>query len=645
MNFKPTWLLGLLCLFMSISVNATHYLGNEIRYKYLGGNTYQVDVVYYTDCHHGDRNAISQDNPVEITVFSEQSGGSYRMLSNTTLRQSQAPVGLADILGQRCLNNDTDACVERTVYSGNFDLPANTTPYMIAGARCCLVADASNIDNPGNQGLTMMIQVPSSANAVNSSPVFFVPPPVRLNVNKVSMLNCSASDADGDSLVYRLAPIYAGGTSNDAKPQLYDLELLPLVFKGGASAMNPLYGAGMLNVSASTGIVTVMCREEGRYIFAIACDEYRKGTLLNTATRTFIYEFGQYYSTQARLEGNTDITTSLQDSILIAQCNGNYKVKFINKSVGATSYSWDFGDPSTTADVSALPEPEYTYPGPGKYPVTFIAHGAACADTLRAYVLITDDEVVPDFTVSGKLCTNSPIVVTDNSILIKGTVKKYLWAYEGLTKEGVSATFMPATAGSHPMIHTIVTEKGCVVSSSQNTDIYKVNLVASNDTLVVKGGQLTLSASGATQYEWSPEAYGTNTLSNRFAANTVLSCNESGVYSFTVKGTDNNNCYETETVKVTIAYIPYVFMPTAFTPNGDGRNDILKPTTAGAARAVFKVFNRKGRVVFETNDLQSGWNGTYKGEPLDAGVYFWMIKVNEGNGLDKVYKGDVTLIR
>jgi gliding motility-associated-like protein len=88
-------------------------------------------------------------------------------------------------------------------------------------------------------------------------------------------------------------------------------------------------------------------------------------------------------------------------------------------------------------------------------------------------------------------------------------------------------------------------------------------------------------------------------------------------------------------------------IPSAFTPNGDGMNDLFRVRGLKYQRIVeFKVYNRWGEVVYDyrTGDAQ-GWDGTYKGEPCDMGVYNYSVILAKAGEAEKIYKGNVTLIR
>ena len=88
-----------------------------------------------------------------------------------------------------------------------------------------------------------------------------------------------------------------------------------------------------------------------------------------------------------------------------------------------------------------------------------------------------------------------------------------------------------------------------------------------------------------------------------------------------------------------------LLVPTAFSPNGDGKNDVFKVSNLTFQRIMeFRVFNRWGQEIFNSN-TNAGWDGTWQGEPQDIGNYTYLIRVNSPDGSVETYKGDVTLVR
>lgn len=162
------------------------------------------------------------------------------------------------------------------------------------------------------------------------------------------------------------------------------------------------------------------------------------------------------------------------------------------------------------------------------------------------------------------------------------------------------------------------------------------------DTSVVIGQPLELRVSGATTYLWSPA----DGLSNPRLSNPLVTYNQPRE-NVTLRVTGyNNGCEATETIRVRVFAGPAVYVPTAFTPNGDGLNDVLKPTLAGMQRLVFfRLYNRYGQLIYETGQEGSGWNGTFNGQLQPATNYVWAVQAVDYKGETYVQKGTVMLIR
>lgn len=149
---------------------------------------------------------------------------------------------------------------------------------------------------------------------------------------------------------------------------------------------------------------------------------------------------------------------------------------------------------------------------------------------------------------------------------------------------------------------------------------------------------IQLAASGATSYQWIPGKW----LSDNYIADPVAYPREPVVY--TVTGRNEFGCFDT--ARVTIDIIEDFFIPSAFSPNGDGLNDIFKIENIGyQGTGAFRIYDRWGQLVFESLDATSGWDGTVKGQPAAAGTYYYIIILNDLYGNSTTYRNDLTLIR
>jgi gliding motility-associated-like protein len=118
-------------------------------------------------------------------------------------------------------------------------------------------------------------------------------------------------------------------------------------------------------------------------------------------------------------------------------------------------------------------------------------------------------------------------------------------------------------------------------------------------------------------------------------------------YPVTLVVENDLGCFDTAVNNIRVLKSCYIAVPNAFTPNGDGLNDFLYPLGAYKADNLeFKVYNRLGQLVFQSNDWTSKWDGTIKGQPQDAGIYVWTLKyILRDTGKHIFMKGSTVLIR
>ncbi|MEO8853880.1 MAG: gliding motility-associated C-terminal domain-containing protein, partial [Ginsengibacter sp.] len=161
------------------------------------------------------------------------------------------------------------------------------------------------------------------------------------------------------------------------------------------------------------------------------------------------------------------------------------------------------------------------------------------------------------------------------------------------------------------------------------------------DTSIVADQPLQLNGTGGDFYTWSPG----EGLNNENIANPVALLGNS--QEFILKVTSNAGCTAVDTIDVTVYKLkPDLYVPDAFTPNGDGRNDIFRPIPIGMKSLdYFKVYNRLGQLIYSTNTINEGWDGTFKGRPQDPGVFVWIAQGTDYLGKTISKKGSVTLLR
>ncbi len=641
------FVLSLLLSCLVLRAGASHYRGGEITCRALGNNEYEVTFRIYSDCHHGDQAAISQDVPIYFAVFN---AAGARILTDNETSGEFVKMPVNAVSG--CYNDTNEYCGKYVVAKKRITLPPSLDGYTIVNQRCCMGSDVDNIREPGVNGLTMYCRIPgvrqAGSGADDNSPQFNTPGPLRLCIRGSYAADFSATDPDGDSLAYRFISGLQGGTASDAKPIPNNIAFAPLAYAPGFSYTQPLGGSGSMSLNSATGVLSGNCSKAGEYLVAVACDEYRAGTLLGTTTREYVLEFADCgKSVTAQIQRDSAAIKAGIDTLSIVRCGGARIVRFQNTSVGAAGFYWDFGVAGTDDDTSSLRNPQFTYPAAGKYPLTLVAYGPNCADTLHGAVWLSDDELNPDFTITGGSCLLDTVVLRDNSTSTGGAITQYLWRAGSETASGTAIGLILQNGGIITISHSIFSEHGCVAAIDKQINVRTAPIYGGGDTIVPQDMPLILEASGGVSYNW--EALAPAVLINYVPGSATASPQTTVLgkdFIYIVTGRDAQGCGGRDTVHLTVSERSYVFVPTVFSPNGDGLNDLLRGYVSGGNITLFSIYNRRGNLVFSTTNPREGWDGRHKGQEAAADVYFWMMKVQSGySGHELVFGGDVTLVR
>jgi gliding motility-associated-like protein len=161
-----------------------------------------------------------------------------------------------------------------------------------------------------------------------------------------------------------------------------------------------------------------------------------------------------------------------------------------------------------------------------------------------------------------------------------------------------------------------------------------------SDTVIRFGTEVRLSGTGGLTYQWSPN-YNISSITSG-----TVDVKPWRTTQYILTGYNSKHCASSDTINViVIDDCGEMFVPTAFSPNGDGHNDTMFVRGICLEKLTFMIFNRWGEKVFETNDQRRGWDGTYKGQPMNTGVFVYRL---EGVTYDRKAfsrKGNITLIR
>lgn len=241
------------------------------------------------------------------------------------------------------------------------------------------------------------------------------------------------------------------------------------------------------------------------------------------------------------------------------------------------------------------------------------------------------------------------VICFNASTRLSGSTDGTSWSWSPASRLSNPALLSPVAtpARTTDFILTAYDTRGCPKPGTDTVTITvlpKMTVRAGADTAVVTGQPLQLQASGALTYQWSPA---TGLSSTTIAAPLAIYNEPSSGIRYKVTGTDSYGCRDSAYLLVKVFHTkPSVFVPSGFTPNQDGRNDLLRPIAAGIRQIeYFSIYNRWGQLVFTTTVNGKGWDGMVNSQPQAAGTYVWMVKAIDYAGNPYFEKGVVTLIR
>ncbi|MBX3163446.1 MAG: gliding motility-associated C-terminal domain-containing protein [Bacteroidetes bacterium] len=161
-----------------------------------------------------------------------------------------------------------------------------------------------------------------------------------------------------------------------------------------------------------------------------------------------------------------------------------------------------------------------------------------------------------------------------------------------------------------------------------------------SDTTIRFGQSVRLNATGAVSYSWSPDY----NITSKTSPSVVVTPYRTTQYI--LRGYNNKSCFSSDTINVIVVEdCGEMYVPNAFSPNGDGHNDRLYVRGICLKSFTFMVFDRWGEKVFETTQQDVGWDGTYKGEDMNSGVFVYRLEGKTYDNKAFSLKGNVTLIR
>ena len=326
---------------------------------------------------------------------------------------------------------------------------------------------------------------------------------------------------------------------------------------------------------------------------------------------------------------------------IIDSCNGTIQFNGLTSMNGVIQWEWDFGDGNTSTQQSPLHTfnpPDQTYKVRLKITST---------QTCGGRIIHRSEDIKPkgqfgevEFT-SVYRCDSGYVRFIN---LSDDSTANFLWSFDdGNFSTAVNPLHSYAAPGNYTVKLKVNTAVACLADSVEHTiDINTFTIQTIPPQTILVGERVLLTATGGgINYDWSPGDW----LSDSTVKNPVATPISDITYKIRVTNADG--CFASDSVFIKVIQLDEIYMPTAFTPNNDGKNDVIKPRYGEKfILKEFSVFNRWGQKVFSTTQRGVGWDGKINGLDQDSGVYVWVITaVGSSSKTQHKRSGTFVLIR
>ncbi|MFZ4401821.1 MAG: gliding motility-associated C-terminal domain-containing protein [Bacteroidales bacterium] len=287
-------------------------------------------------------------------------------------------------------------------------------------------------------------------------------------------------------------------------------------------------------------------------------------------------------------------------------------------SAGGISYVWSSGDSVATIYVSPLNTSTY---------YVKVTDMNGCIDTSSAIAIINSLPVI-------KFIGNTSICMGDSTMLTASGGVSYLWDN---TYASQSITVRPSCLTSYEVI--VIDGNGCSDSSDISVNVFPlpVPLITLDADTICKGAYTRIIAEGGTMYHWN---------TGESTASIIVNPLMETIYTVTISSLINNLvCNKTIDVLQHVRNCNVIYIPNSFSPSG--YNTVFKPIGEIVISKTyhFAIYNRWGQMLFETTNINQGWDGRYNGEYVPSGVYIYYLNID--NGYEDAFRkiGSVTVLQ
>ena len=382
-------------------------------------------------------------------------------------------------------------------------------------------------------------------------------------------------------------------------------------------------GSATFTVSADSGMVSYTWSPTTN----LSPNDTSRSIVVSPTVTTFYQVIGK--DTNGCTSSNEAIVIIPQDSIIVNNptiCLSNSVTLNASSNI-ALSYTWSPAiGLSSTSGSSVIANPRnttiYTVKGTD-------ANG--CMGESTATVTVDSLPIISTTKTPTISCSGKP------TVLMASGAHTYTWSTGTV---GVTDIVSPTTNTEYTVVGTDT--NGCSNSATQILLVNPLPPVVINSGLTSAilnlGQSITLNASGALTYSWT---------SGSVSCDSCTSNIESPIANtqYCVAGADINGCRDTVCLNVVVENVCDVFIPDAFSPNGDGQNDEFKVYSHCITELTLQIFDRWGNQVFNGSNSSAAWDGTYGGSLMNTGTYIYQVQYTLSNGKTTKTKGNFSLMR
>ena len=330
----------------------------------------------------------------------------------------------------------------------------------------------------------------------------------------------------------------------------------------------------------------------------------------------------------------------------------NTSVPPAGKPFGPASFIWNFGD-NTAPLQQGMGNLAHSFPGPGTYTVNLILNDTAYCNypDTATHVLRVSPVAKAQFVTPPTGC--APYTAVFNNTSLGGLTFTWNFGDPGSGESNVSNDVDPVHLYQNPGTYTITLHEQdpstCNGSSDTSFTItvsvrptagftYSPDPPLANKPIIFQNGSV-----GGVNYKWM---FGDGDSAVTTSMDTVMHLyNETDTFPVCLVTANQFGCTDTVCHRVAALINPLLDVPNAFTPGRFGENSIVKVVGFGILRMDFRIYNRWGKLVFESDNPNAGWDGNYLGVPQPMDVYAYTLEAEFTNGAHVSKKGDITLVR